>query len=136
MKASVAQRVDHLEAEVSALRQTVELLVAGDADPLLTVQAAAVLAGRSVETVRLWCVRRKLGFHDPELKRHRIPRSELIAFLVETFGAENLPYPLRALFGRDQITAAYPVGHGTREAITPAAGADRPQARGRRRARR
>ena len=56
---------------------------------------------------------RKLGFHDPQLKRHRIPRSELIAFLVETFGAENLPFPLRALFGSVQINGAYDPGHGS-----------------------
>jgi hypothetical protein len=136
MTARASQRIDRIETELAALQQTVDLLVAGDADPLLTVQAAAVLAGRDPETVRLWCTRRKLGFHDLELKRHRIPRSELIAFLVETFGAENLPFPLRALFGSNQITAAYPPGHGTRKATSPTAGADRPQARGRRRARR
>ena len=132
MRASAAQRIDQLEAEVSVLRQTVELLAAGDADPLLTVQAAALLCGRNAETIRLWCVQRKRGFHDPELKRHRIPRSDLIAFLIENFGAENLPFPLRAFFGSDQTTAMYPAGHGTRnrEATTSTARAATRRRRG------
>ena len=112
MSRSTALRVDQLETAVAALQRTVALLVAGDADPLLTVASAAALCGRDPETVRLWCVRKKLGFHDTQLKRHRIPRSELIAFLVEAFGAENLPFPHLSRCGADRVPTRLNISTG------------------------
>jgi hypothetical protein len=64
-----------------------------DGDVLLTVQEAAVLAGRSDEAVRVWVREHGIGEFDPVAHRYMIRRSRLVAHVLATQGV--LPAGLR-----------------------------------------
>jgi len=86
MRASAAQRIEELAAEVAELRQTVERLAAapvppnGDAESLISVTAAAELAEVTTQTIRNWVDRYGIGrFIDPAyLVDRRLLREHLI----------------------------------------------------------
>jgi hypothetical protein len=65
-----------------------------DGDVLLTVQEAALAAGRSEEAVRVWA-RHGLGEFDPVAHRYLIRRSRLVAHVLATQGGV-LPAGLRS----------------------------------------
>lgn len=96
MKAASAAELAAVKSEVADLRVLVERLLAGDDadDPTLSIAQVAKLTGRGHEAVRLWC-HRGLGHHNRALRRYRIRRSELIAFMIKEFGAARLPFSLR-----------------------------------------
>jgi hypothetical protein len=86
MTASNTQRVDRLETELAALRQTVERLVAspvplkGGAESLISVTEAARLARVTTQTIRNWADRHGIGrFVDPVyMVDRRLLRDHLI----------------------------------------------------------
>jgi hypothetical protein len=82
--AELRRLADTLNAEADRL----------DGDVLLTVQEAAVLAGRSDEAVRVWVRQHGIGELDPVAQRYMIRRSRLVAFVLQSQG--TLPAGLRA----------------------------------------
>ena len=82
MRASAAQRIDALEAEVARLRQVIEARPAPDSDArhFIAVAEAARLAGVSTQSVRNWIERHGIGrFFDPVyLVDRRLLRDHLI----------------------------------------------------------
>jgi hypothetical protein len=84
MKASAAQRIDELAAEVAQLRQTVERLAAappnGEAECLIPVAEAARLARVTPQTVRTWIDTHSMGrfFAPVYLVDRRLLRDHLL----------------------------------------------------------
>ena len=62
----------------------------------VTLQEAAALCGRNLETVRNWIKKQPtLARFDRNARRYFIARSALIALWVERFGRDTLPAGLR-----------------------------------------
>jgi hypothetical protein len=88
---STTARVDQLEIEVAALRQTVDLLVASD--DLISTTAAGRLIGKSPETLRRWALAHGIGVFSPAGAVYQISRKRLAAYLLRTTG--EVPEALR-----------------------------------------
>jgi excisionase family DNA binding protein len=87
-------RIATLEAKVQWLMQEKMFDAIELHRDRITVEEAAKLVGRSTVTIRYWCRNDRIGTKDSK-KRYQVNRSQLKRYLIERFGAEQLPAALR-----------------------------------------